>query len=178
MAQQGGLSPEAAEFDPRRTDDDSPGGLSPEAAEFEPRRTHDDSPGGLSPEVAELDSQRTDDDSPPGFFSRHLPRQPRQPRYWPKHFFSDSRNRANPPVQAPLQGNGNGGITPGGAFDPFVTTPTPMTPGAVGPVSANPYSHDPTGAMGGAFFASQTGFQQPVRFGDQRILLLFASYKF
>jgi hypothetical protein len=34
-------------------------------------------------------------------------------------------------------------------------TPTPMTPGAVGPVSANPYSHDPTGAMGGAFFASQ-----------------------
>lgn len=79
---------------------------------------------------------------------------------------------------APLQGNGNGGITPGGAFDPFVTTPTPMTPGAVGPVSANPYSHDPTGAMGGAFFASQTGFQQPVRFGDQRILLLFASYKF
>lgn len=88
-----------------------------------------------------------------------------------------SRNRANPPVQAPLQGNGNGGITPGGAFDPFVTTPTPMTPGAVGPVSANPYSHDPTGAMGGAFFASQTGFQQPVRFGDQRILLLFASYK-
>ncbi|KAJ5274665.1 Zinc finger CCCH-type [Penicillium chrysogenum] len=75
-----------------------------------------------------------------------------------------SRNRANPPVQAPLQGNGNGGITPGGAFDPFVTTPTPMTPGAVGPVSANPYSHDPTGAMGGAFFASQTGFQQPIQY--------------
>lgn len=65
------------------------GGLSPEAAEFDPRRTDDDSPGGLSPEVAELDSRRTDDDSPPGFFSRHLPRQPRQPRYWPKHFFSD-----------------------------------------------------------------------------------------
>lgn len=64
----------------------------------------------------------------------------------------------------PLQGNGNGGIAPTGAFDPFVTTPTPMTPGAVGPVSANPYSHDPTGAMGGAFFASQTGFQQPIQY--------------
>ncbi|KAJ5834095.1 hypothetical protein N7447_000121 [Penicillium robsamsonii] len=64
----------------------------------------------------------------------------------------------------PLQGNGNGGITPTGAFDPFVTTPTPMTPGAVGPVSANPYSHDPSGAMGGAFFANQTGFQQPIQY--------------
>ncbi|CAI7608445.1 unnamed protein product [Penicillium glandicola] len=64
----------------------------------------------------------------------------------------------------PLQGNGNGGITPTGAFDPFVTTPTPMTPGSVGPVSANPYSHDPTGAMGGAFFANQTGFQQPIQY--------------
>lgn len=65
---------------------------------------------------------------------------------------------------APLQGNGNGGIAPTGAFDPFVTTPTPMTPGAVGPVSGNPYSHDPTGAMGGAFFANQTGFQQPIQY--------------
>ncbi|KAJ5961266.1 uncharacterized protein N7479_008416 [Penicillium vulpinum] len=65
---------------------------------------------------------------------------------------------------APLQGNGNGGITPTGTFDPFVTTPTPMTPGAVGPVSANPYSHDPTGGMGGAFFANQTGFQQPIQY--------------
>ncbi|OQE47407.1 hypothetical protein PENCOP_c001G04152 [Penicillium coprophilum] len=64
----------------------------------------------------------------------------------------------------PIQGNGNGGVTPTGAFDPFVTTPTPMTPGAVGPVSANPYSHDPTGAMGGAFFANQTGFQQPIQY--------------
>lgn len=64
--------------------------------------------------------------------------------------------------QGPLQGNGNGGIASPGAFDPFVTTPTPMTPGAVGPVSANPYSHDPTAAMGGAFFANQSGFQQPV----------------
>ncbi|KAK9852001.1 hypothetical protein MYU51_008955 [Penicillium brevicompactum] len=66
--------------------------------------------------------------------------------------------------QGPLQGNGNGGIASPTAFDPFVTTPTPMTPGAVGPVSANPYSHDPTAAMGGAFFANQTGFQQPVQY--------------
>ncbi|KAJ6191144.1 hypothetical protein N7519_001165 [Penicillium mononematosum] len=83
--------------------------------------------GGLSPEAAEFDPRRTDDDSPPGFFSGRLPRQPRQSRY-PKHFFSEglgNRNRANPPAQAPLQGNGNGGITPAGAFDPFVTTPTP-----------------------------------------------------
>jgi len=70
---------------------------------------------------------------------------------------------ANKCQQGPLQGNGNGGITSPSAFDPFVTTPTPMTPGSVGPVSANPYSHDPTAAMGGAFFANQTGFQQPVR---------------
>lgn len=64
--------------------------------------------------------------------------------------------------QGSLQGNGNGGIASPTAFDPFVTTPTPMTPGAVGSVSANPYSHDATAAMGGAFFANQTGFQQPV----------------
>ncbi|KAJ5385505.1 Zinc finger CCCH-type [Penicillium concentricum] len=71
---------------------------------------------------------------------------------------------ANVPIQTPLQGNGNGGITPTGAFDPFVTTPTPMTPGAVGSVSTNPYSHDHSGAMGGAFFANQTGFQQPIQY--------------
>ncbi|KAJ5767296.1 uncharacterized protein N7511_004912 [Penicillium nucicola] len=59
-----------------------------------------------------------------------------------------------------LPGNGNGTITSPSAFDPFVAAPSPMTPGAVGPVSANPYAHDPT-TMGGAFFASQAGFQQP-----------------
>lgn len=95
----------------------------------------------------------------PQYFTSHLPR-----HYVPPLFSAAAlRNRANTRTQTPLQGNGNGGIAPTGAFDPFVTTPTPMTPGAVGPVSANPYSHDPTGAMGGAFFASQTGFQQPVR---------------
>jgi hypothetical protein len=68
---------------------------------------------------------------------------------------------ANYHVQTSLPGNGNGAITSPSAFDPFVAAPSPMTPGAVGPVSANPYAHDPT-AMGGAFFANQAGFQQPV----------------
>lgn len=64
--------------------------------------------------------------------------------------------------QGPLQGNGNG-ITNSGAYDPFVTASTPLSAaGAVGPVSANPYSHDPAALAGGAFFANQGGFQQPV----------------
>jgi PAB-dependent poly(A)-specific ribonuclease subunit 3 len=64
----------------------------------------------------------------------------------------------------PLQGNGNG-ITNSGAYDPFVTASTPLSAaGAVGPVSANPYSHDPAALAGGAFFANQGGFQQPVQY--------------
>ncbi|OQD78146.1 hypothetical protein PENDEC_c001G04119 [Penicillium decumbens] len=63
----------------------------------------------------------------------------------------------------PLQGNGNGAIAATGGFDPFVTS-TPLSAAAVGPVAANPYSHDTAAAMGGAFFASQTGFQQPVQY--------------
>jgi hypothetical protein len=78
----------------------------------------------------------------------------------PNFRFSNMGPPTNYPVQASLPGNGNGAITPN-AFDPFVATPSPMTPGAVGPVSANPYAHDPA-AMGGAFFANQAGFQQPV----------------
>ncbi|KAJ5450525.1 PAN2-PAN3 deadenylation complex subunit PAN3 [Penicillium daleae] len=72
---------------------------------------------------------------------------------------------ANLSVQGPLQGNGNG-IANSGAFDPFVTASTPLSAaGAVGPVSANPYAHDPTAALGaGAFFANQGGFQQPVQY--------------
>jgi len=68
---------------------------------------------------------------------------------------------ANSYRQGPLQGNGNGAIAATGGFDPFVTS-TPLSAAAVGPVAANPYSHDTAAAMGGAFFASQTGFQQPV----------------
>ncbi|KAJ5551709.1 Zinc finger CCCH-type [Penicillium sp. DV-2018c] len=70
----------------------------------------------------------------------------------------------NIPYQSPLQGNGNGGMAPAGAFDPFITAPSAITPGGVGSVSANPYSHDPAAAMGGAFFANPAGFQQPVQY--------------
>lgn len=83
---------------------------------------------------------------------------------------STSKNRsssldlctANSYVQGPLQGNGNGAIAATGGFDPFVTSASMSAAGAVGPVAANPYAHDGAAAMGGAFFASQTGFQQPV----------------
>lgn len=65
--------------------------------------------------------------------------------------------------QASLQGNGNGSIAASTPFDPFVASTPLSTAGAVGSVSANPYSHDTAAALGGAaFFASQTGFQQPV----------------
>ncbi|KAJ5291988.1 PAB-dependent poly(A)-specific ribonuclease subunit 3 [Penicillium angulare] len=66
---------------------------------------------------------------------------------------------------ASLQGNGNGAITATAGFDPFVTASTPLSAaGAVGSVAANPYAHDTAAAMGGAFFANQTGFQQPVQY--------------
>jgi hypothetical protein len=65
--------------------------------------------------------------------------------------------------QSSIQGNGNGTITPSSAFDPFVTASGALSAGAVGPVSANPYSHDAAATLGGAtFFTNQTGFQQPV----------------
>lgn len=67
---------------------------------------------------------------------------------------------------AALQGNGNGPITSTSPFDPFVTTPTPLSAGgAVGPVQPNPYSHDAAAALGGAaFFPGAAGFQQPVQY--------------
>jgi hypothetical protein len=71
--------------------------------------------------------------------------------------------------QVPLQGNGNGVLSPAASYDPFVTGPAPLAGGTPGvtshPVQANPYSHDPaTAALGGAtFFPGQAGFQQPVR---------------
>ncbi|KAJ5131206.1 Zinc finger CCCH-type [Penicillium bovifimosum] len=84
------------------------------------------------------------------------------PRFHHRHPYID--HIANMPYQSPLQSNGNGGMPPTSAFDPFITTPNTMTPGGVGPVSANPYSHDPAAAMGGAFFANPAGFQQPVQY--------------
>jgi hypothetical protein len=74
----------------------------------------------------------------------------------------------NPSLQqSPLHGNGNPGVASAGAFDPFVTTPNPLAaPAGVGPVQANPFSHDTTAtALGGAaYFANQSGFQQPVSY--------------
>lgn len=72
--------------------------------------------------------------------------------------------------QTSLQGNGNGALA--SPYDPFVTASTPLSAaGAVGAVSANPYSHDAAAALTGAFFPGQTGFQQPVRMACQRDLI-------
>ncbi|KAL2006607.1 hypothetical protein VTN00DRAFT_9275 [Thermoascus crustaceus] len=66
---------------------------------------------------------------------------------------------------APLQGNGNSVLASAAAFDPFVTASTPLAAAsAVGPVQANPYAHDGTALGGAAFFASQSGFQQPLQY--------------
>ncbi|GAD98252.1 PAB-dependent poly(A)-specific ribonuclease subunit PAN3 [Paecilomyces variotii No. 5] len=65
----------------------------------------------------------------------------------------------------PLQGNGNGVLASAAAYDPFVTATTPLTAaGAVGPVQANPYAHDAAALSGAAFFAGQSGFQQPLQY--------------
>ncbi|KAN0079510.1 hypothetical protein V8E54_004724 [Elaphomyces granulatus] len=67
---------------------------------------------------------------------------------------------------ASLQGTSNGVLASAGAYDPFVTTPTPLaTPGSVThQVQTSPYSHDATALGGTAFFSSQTNFQQPVQY--------------
>ncbi|KAL4871205.1 hypothetical protein BDV12DRAFT_164391 [Aspergillus spectabilis] len=68
---------------------------------------------------------------------------------------------------SPLHGNGNPGVASANAFDPFVTTPNPLAaPGAVGSVQANPFSHDATATTlgGAAYYASQSGFHQPVQY--------------
>ncbi|KAB8237275.1 PAN-complex poly(A)-binding subunit PAN3 [Aspergillus alliaceus] len=70
---------------------------------------------------------------------------------------------------ASLQGNGNGGVPSTSPFDPFVTASNPLSAAsAVGPVQANPFAHDTAAAAaalsGAAFFAGQSGFQQPVQY--------------
>ncbi|KOC11949.1 PAB-dependent poly(A)-specific ribonuclease subunit PAN3 [Aspergillus flavus AF70] len=69
---------------------------------------------------------------------------------------------------ASLQGNSNGGVPSTSPFDPFVTASNPLSAAsAVGPVQANPFAHDTAAAaaaLGGAFFAGQSGFQQPVQY--------------
>lgn len=85
---------------------------------------------------------------------------------WSRHKYCSSSMNVYPTdtsLQSPLQGNGNGAIAAAGAFDPFVTASPLSATGGVGPVSTNPYAHDPAALGGATFFASQTGFQQPVR---------------
>ncbi|KKK21253.1 hypothetical protein P175DRAFT_0499579 [Aspergillus ochraceoroseus IBT 24754] len=66
---------------------------------------------------------------------------------------------------SPLHGNGNPSVASTSAYDPFVTTPNPLAAaGAVGPVQANPFTHDTAAALGGAYYANQSGFQQPVQY--------------
>ncbi|GAT23219.1 PAB-dependent poly(A)-specific ribonuclease subunit pan3 [Aspergillus luchuensis] len=67
-------------------------------------------------------------------------------------------------IKGSLQGNGTAGVPSTSAFDPFVTAPNPLSAAnAVGPVQANPFSHDTAAALNGAaFFANQSGFQQPL----------------
>ncbi|KAI7974299.1 hypothetical protein EIK77_008482 [Talaromyces pinophilus] len=72
------------------------------------------------------------------------------------------------PSRVPLQGNGNGVLSPAPPYDPFVTPQSSIAGGsAVAPHPVpNPYSHDAAVAasMGGGFFAGQSGFQQPVQY--------------
>lgn len=79
------------------------------------------------------------------------------------------RSHANSTSQTPLQGTGTNGLATTAAFDPFVTAPAPLPGAGVGTVPGNPYSPDTAAAAataaalnGAAFFANQSGFQQPV----------------
>ncbi|KAA8651660.1 PAN-complex poly(A)-binding subunit PAN3 [Aspergillus tanneri] len=70
---------------------------------------------------------------------------------------------------ASLQGNGNGSVPAASPFDPFVTAPNPLSAAsAVSSVQANAFPHDTAAAAaalgGAAFFAGQSGFQQPVQY--------------
>ncbi|KAI9042969.1 PAN-complex poly(A)-binding subunit PAN3 [Aspergillus affinis] len=70
---------------------------------------------------------------------------------------------------ASLQGNSNGGVPASSPFDPFVTAPNPLSAaGAVGSVQAGAFPHETAAAAaalgGAAFFAGQSGFQQPVQY--------------
>lgn len=75
------------------------------------------------------------------------------------------------PPMTPLQGTGTNGLATTTAFDPFVTAPAPLPGAGVGTVPGNPYSPDTAAAAataaalnGAAFFANQSGFQQPVQY--------------
>lgn len=75
------------------------------------------------------------------------------------------------PPMTPIQGTGTNGLATTAAFDPFVTAPAPIPAAGVGNVPGNPYSHDTAAVAataaalnGAAFFANQSGFQQPVQY--------------
>ncbi|ODM18700.1 PAB-dependent poly(A)-specific ribonuclease subunit pan3 [Aspergillus cristatus] len=75
------------------------------------------------------------------------------------------------PPMTPLQGTGSNGLATTAAFDPFVTAPAPLPGAGVSTVSGNPYSPDTAAVAataaalnGAAFFANQSGFQQPVQY--------------
>lgn len=79
------------------------------------------------------------------------------------------RSHTNSTSQTPLQGTSTNGLATTTAFDPFVTAPAPLPGTGVGTVPGNPYSPDTAAAAataaalnGAAFFANQSGFQQPV----------------
>ncbi|KAK2814366.1 PAB-dependent poly(A)-specific ribonuclease subunit 3, partial [Arthroderma sp. PD_2] len=66
-----------------------------------------------------------------------------------------------------LQAGNNGVLAASNAFDPFVSSTTPLgSTGAVvtHQIQQNLYAHDHTGMGGTSYFASQNTFQQPVQY--------------
>lgn len=63
-----------------------------------------------------------------------------------------------------VQGNGNGVISSANAFDPFVSSSTPLaSSSSMGQqVQANPYSQDAGSIGGAAYYQGHSNFQQPV----------------
>ncbi|KAF3897037.1 PAN2-PAN3 deadenylation complex subunit PAN3 [Trichophyton interdigitale] len=66
-----------------------------------------------------------------------------------------------------IQATSNGVLAAGNAYDPFVSTTTPLgTAGAVvtHPLQPNPYAHDHTGIGPTSYFTAQSTFQQPAQY--------------
>ncbi|KAK2747747.1 PAB-dependent poly(A)-specific ribonuclease subunit 3 [Myotisia sp. PD_48] len=65
-----------------------------------------------------------------------------------------------------IQAAGNGVLSPANAYDPFVSTSTPL--GSTGAVShqvqPNPYVHDHTGISSASYFGAQSAYQQPAQY--------------
>ncbi|EFE38916.1 hypothetical protein TRV_06435 [Trichophyton verrucosum HKI 0517] len=70
-------------------------------------------------------------------------------------------------AQDSMQATNNGVLATGNAYDPFVSTTTPLaTAGAVvtHPLQPNPYAHDHTGIGPTSYFTAQSTFQQPAQY--------------